>query len=125
MSIDKAVALAQLTRAREFVITAGPEGRFRFKARRPTQAALTVEAASNAGNVVIGIDRIRDGVIGWEGVLESDILPGGASDPMPFDVDVYRAWIVDRPDLWDAMSKQISAKIAEHSKQFEEAPGNS
>lgn len=77
-------------------------GGFAFVVQRPTQAEVYA-----AGDRRIDISFVARHVVGWEGVKESDLIPGGDPEPVAFDQDVFAAWLADRADLWPALTEGV------------------
>lgn len=113
---------AQLLKARESVCECGP--RIKFTVTRPTEMALVRMRSGPDGSVEINLKSIKDCVTGWEGVRESDIIPNGASDEVPFDKDLYRHWIEDKPDYWQPLIAHIGKVVDEYEKHLESIKGN-
>lgn len=118
--MDPAVILAQLLRGREIKIESG---RFKFTFVRPDEMEL-IRMSTRDGVARIDLALLQEKCVGWEGVLESDILVDGASDPVAFNKVLYAAWIADRSDLWEDLGNQLAAKIESHRKRIEALKGN-
>lgn len=118
--MDPQIVLGQLLKARQHVITVG---RMKFTIIRPSELEL-IRWRNSLGGVDIGLEMLQSKVCGWEGVLESDILPGGASDPMPFDYALWQQWIADRRDLWTPLAKAFKEATDAHEKLIEGLQGN-
>lgn len=100
--------LQKLLKAREMRLVLGAHT---FLVRRPT--ALEHEERLRKGNVARGILSF---VVGWEGVTEGDLVPGGDPHPLPFDAEACAEWLSDRPDLFEPIARAIvdgfAARIA-------------
>lgn len=57
----------------------------------------------------------------WEGVKESDIVPDGSDEKVPFDVDLCTEWLLDRPDLWDSIITGVLSAYETHREEAEAA----
>jgi hypothetical protein len=121
MPLEARQLVGQLTKAREKTV---PAGRHKFSIRRPTE--LDLLKRRDGDNVVVSIEMVRDYVVGWEGVRESDIVGAGGSDEIvPFSSELCRAWLEDRADLWPALLGEMQKLIVEHDKALQDASKNS
>ena len=107
----KKLDLARFQKSRESDVKAGG---YTFVIRRPSQLDVA-RVGAEGGNV--GLDFACRYVVGWPGLLESDLLPGGDPEPVEFDSDLFVAWIADKPDLW----QPIIAGVIESFRRHEEA----
>lgn len=113
---------AGLIKARESVCEVG---RFKFHVRRPTQMQQLLRRDRHKDNdLAVANESIREDVFGWEGVLESDIKRGESSDPVKFDVDLYRDWISDEPDVAIKIWEHLAEQIAQANTKKDAAKGN-
>jgi hypothetical protein len=120
--MDAALISAQLLKARDSVVEVG---RFKFTVRRPSEAELMRRRhRANGSDLLTNLASVQEDVVGWDGVLESDILDGGASEAVPFNRVVYAMWIEDRADLWEALAKHIEKVVDEHQRKIEALRGN-
>jgi hypothetical protein len=83
-------------------------GGFKFRVRRPTD----VEVMDLRGNVSVA--ALVRYVVGWDGVRELDLLPGGDPHPLVFDAAVAAEWLADRPDLLTPLSAAIMDAYRAH-----------
>jgi len=114
---------ARLLKARESICSVGE--RMKFIVRRPTQLEHAQRRhRCNGDDLLVAYDTIQNCVTGWEGVLESDIEPQGASDAVPFDLQLFRAWIADRPDLWRPIWEHVLEALDGYQKRLEVLQGN-
>ena len=109
----KKLDLARFQKGRESMIVAG---RYSFTVRRPTQLEV-VRLMADGGNV--SIETACRHVVGWGGVQESDLLPGGDPEPVEFDGDLFAAWIADQPDLWGVIVKGVVDAVRQHEEAVE------
>lgn len=109
----KQLDLAKFQRGRESVVEAAE---FKFTIRRPP--ALDI-ARAGAEGVAMSIEFATRYVVGWDGVKESDLLPGGDPEPVAFDGAVFKAWIADRPDLWQPIANGVIAAYQRHEEATE------
>jgi hypothetical protein len=99
--------LEKLKRAREFKVDAGG---YSFTLRRPTDVEwMEIASGQSTARAVLPF------VIGWDGVKELDLIPGGDPHPLAFDGEVCREWLADRidllPALLDAFVKSYEAHL--------------
>ncbi len=98
----------KMRRARERRVEVGGHT---FIYRRPTP----VEWRANIEK--LGVDRaIIAAVVGWEGVAELDLIPGGDGAPAVFDPDVAAEWLADRPDLLNAIAAHMIEQVKAHAE---------
>jgi len=119
--MDPNVILASLLKGRRKEVRVGE--RMIFTIVRPTEMDI-IRARNAVGEVEIGLKMLQDKVVGWDKVLESDILPGGANDPVAFDSILYAQWIADRPDLWPPLFAAFQEAIEARSKELGAVSGN-
>lgn len=97
----------KIRKAREFSCESGG---FRFTLRRPTD----VEMLELQGSGSVG--RLFPFIVGWEGVKELDLIPGGDPHPLPFDADACREWLSDRADI---LGPLVAAVLESYTKRVE------
>lgn len=105
----------KLRRAREQDVEAGG---FTFTIRRPTFEQFV---ALRGAREVAAYARY---VVGWKGVRELDLVPGGGPELAPFDADACSEWLADRPDLAAPLMEAIVAAAAAHLNRLESAEKN-
>lgn len=105
----------KIRKAREIRV---PVGGYTFTVRRPTD----VEIIELRGT--IPITRLLPYIIGWEGVTEGDIIPGGDPHPLAFDAEACAEWLSDRPDLLGPLVEAIMDAYRQHVQRLEEAAKN-
>lgn len=93
-------------------------GGYTFTVRRPTD--IEAMALRNAG----GIADLLPFVVGWEGVKEIDLVPGGNAVPVAFDPVVAAEWLADRPDLLQPLVEAIMESYRAHVAALEGAAKN-
>ena len=105
----------KIRRARERNVEVGG---YTFTVRRPTDIeAMALRGAS-------GIADLLPYVVGWQGVNEIDLIPGGSPVPTPFAADVAAEWLADRPDLLQPLVEAIMAAYRDHVATMEDAAKN-
>ncbi len=110
--------LVRLKRGREFKVTIG---KFVFIVRRPTDADFQ-DLARRGG---LFVDIATNAVVGWEGITENDMIGGGGSDAVAFDVRVWREWCADRAVFWEPIALPVVEAYEQHKKELEDAAKNS
>lgn len=110
--MEASALLKKLIAARE---SWAESGRFKFKLRRPSEMALI--RMRRGEQVEIGLDAIRACVVDWAGVLESDVITSGGSEPVAFDAALYGEWIADRPEHWPPISEALYTSIQAHAAE--------
>lgn len=105
----------KLRKAREKQVEVGG---FTFTVRRPTD----VEAIRLRQGVELS--DLLGFVVGWHGVRELDLIPGGDPHPLPFDAEVAREWLADRPDLLNPLIDAVIDTYRAHVKALEDAAKN-
>lgn len=113
----KQIALDRFRKARQSRVSAG---KFTFIVQRPTMLDV-VKAGS--GESQVSIEFAARFVVGWEGVDEADLIPGGDPEPVEFDPALFAAWIAERSDLWLQIAEGVAAAYRDHEEQ-KEARGN-
>lgn len=88
------------------------DGRF-LTLRRPFPA----EVAGGQLAELRPADLVARFLVGWRGVRESDLIPGGDPEEIEFDPELARLWIQDRPDLW-ALAKDIADAYRRHEEDL-------
>ena len=63
-------------------------------------------------------------VVGWDGVNEIDIIPGGDPHPAPFSPDLLTEWLSDRLDLYGPLAEAVLATYTDHKASQQAAVGN-
>jgi len=120
-ALDPTIIASQMVRARESVCPIGK--RFKFSVRRPTEMDL-VRMRGPGGEVEVNLQCLQTCVFGWSGVLESDLVEGGAGDEYPFNPVIWMQFIADRADLWEPLAKHIRDQVEGHAKRLEQLGKN-
>ena len=113
----KEISPARFNEARRSWIEAG---KFRLQIQRPTMLDIV---KAGQGEAALTIEFAARFVVGWEGVNELDLIPGGDPEPAAFDPAIFALWVADRPDLWGAISAGIAEAYRKHEERTE-ARGN-
>ena len=88
-----------------------------FTCRRPTDLEMVDWAR-------LGLERgeiLRRFVVGWRGVKESDLIPGGTSELIEFNNDLFMEWVADRPNTWAPIIETITSSYKQHQIELEQA----
>jgi len=104
----------KVRKARETQVEAGGFG---FTVRRPTD----MEIVDIRGESLKQGDILQRYVLGWSGVTELDIIPGGDGVAVAFETALFMEWIADRPDLWAPLTNAILALYGQHQQRLEAA----
>lgn len=113
--MDLAQLKAAAAAAREFTVAlAGADGGLpKSMALRLITAheaeQLALGGASALSNVQLLRATLEHSVIGWQGVLASDVVPGQPDEPLPFSAEALRLLLDERPD-WERLA--LSALLA-------------
>ena len=105
--------LRKIRKAREF--SREIDG-WNLKLRRPTDAEATLFKGEEISHIEIG----KKFVIGWEDVTEEKLVPGGSSDPVEFDPDLWAEVLVDQPQIWDKLTSAILESFLLYRKAKED-----
>ena len=92
-------------------------GALKFTVRRPTDMEISDMQRSKVQQSEI----LRRYVVGWAGITELDIIPGGTGVAVDFDTDLFMEWVADRPKLWAPLTEAITSLYVEHAKLLEDA----
>lgn len=112
---------ARLLASRESIAEVGG---YRFRIRRPTEMQIAV-LADERHRMELSLAMVIPAIVGWEGVLERDIIPGESDQPAPFSAELARMWIEDRPDLFAGLQEALMRSITDYRKRQDDALKNS
>lgn len=104
----KTLSLDKFQKSRESIVSTGG---FDFTIRRPTE----LDIARSAG-VSLSLDFVTNFVVGWGKVCESDLIPGGDPEPVEFNSALFKAWVSDRPDLWEPIAEGVMTAYRSHKE---------
>ena len=102
----------KIRKARESVVEAGG---YKFTIRRPTDVDML------EFNRIKTPDGLNKFVVGWDGVKEIDLFPGGEGHPAPFDSDACAEWLSDRSDLMIPVVNAIVDAYQAHKTKLGDA----
>lgn len=105
----------KIRKAREQVVEAGG---FKFTIRRPSDVEMMELGRSGP------VSRLFPYIVGWDGVKEIDVIPGGSPTVLPFDADVCKEWLSDRPDLLTPVMEQITQSYRDHVTALQDSKKN-
>ena len=95
-----------------------PVGGFLFTIRRPTDLDMMEFSKTRQA-----IDLLQF-VVGWSGVKELDLIPGGDGHPAPFDAEACAEWLADRSDLFVPLVNAVTDAYQKHKAALEAAEKN-
>lgn len=107
------VTLDSMRKAREVRI---PAGAYTFIAQRPTDYDVI---KAQAEGVRTDLDWVSGYITGWEGVSESDLVPGGNPEPADFDQEVFCLWIKDKRGLWGELTSGFVKAYTDYQEAAE------
>lgn len=90
-------------------------GGYTFTVRRPYVAEVV-------GGQLAGqrpADLVARFTVGWAGVKESDLMPGGDPEDTEFSPALFAAWIQDQPALWAPLSEAIVESYTRYEQELE------
>lgn len=113
--------LEQLRSARAFsveVVPGAPAKRVRFL--RPTAAQMPRFRAG------VTHELLAEHALGWEGITEADVLPGGigGDSSAAFDADLLQELLEDRPEWFRAAAAGMVDQINAWLKRQDDAAKN-
>lgn len=109
--------LERLRKSRETGVTVG---KYKLTITRPTDVDAASMKYDNEREALEGVSRF---VIGWEGVTELDIVPGGTADPVQFEKTLFYEWLKDQPDLWGPLIEAVMTAYTNH-RERQDKQGN-
>lgn len=105
----------KIRKARESRVEVGGYG---FQIRRPTALEMIEINGKPRGRAYLGF------VVGWDGVTQLDVMPGGDPHPLEFDAGVCAEWLTDRLDLLAPLIQAIDDACAAHEARLEDSKKN-
>lgn len=99
-----------------------PVGGWNFIIMRPTYDDM---ADMHSAGSITSREVVRRFVIGWEGVKELDVVPGGTGEPAEFSAGAFSAWVADQPELWSPLSTAILESFTNYISARDAAAKNS
>jgi hypothetical protein len=102
-----------MRKARQSIIEIGG---VKLTITRPTDLDALEMQYSSTRAAIEGISKF---VIDWKGVNEIDLVPGGTSEPVPFDPEIFSEWIKDKPELWESLITEVRNSYQAYRKNLE------
>jgi hypothetical protein len=90
---------------------------FTFIVRRPTLR----ERDELRTKVTHQCDILEMFVLGWEGVKNIDLVPGGDGAPAEFSKELFAEWIQDQEELWTPLVDAIVAEFNAYQERLKAA----
>lgn len=112
--------IAKMRRARE--VQAEALGH-RFTLRVPTDGEMQDFSESLAGARLTFRRIVARFTVGWN-FVELDLVPGGISQPVEFDGDLFSEWLGDHLEAVEPLFRQLSEAMARRKGTLEDAEKN-
>lgn len=109
--------IARIKKSRETEVKVD---KFTFIIRRPTDVEAVALSRESTGPA----DVAQKFVVGWKGITEDDVVGGGGSEPVAFDVDLWREWCADNPAFWAPIAEAALKAYEAHAKDQETSAKN-
>jgi hypothetical protein len=125
--MDSRALLAALKRKREKTVDLGDGKKVFFLRPAESEMASLLSGEGETRTWAIGVDHVRKCVTGWDGFTEVDILGAGvgASDPVPFDADLWAELCGDDIAWVRQVADAILKSVVDHLQAEEAAAKNS
>ena len=108
-----------MRKARESTFEVGP---VRLTVRRPTDLDALGMRYTSTKDALLGVSEF---IVGWSGMTELDLFPGGTGKEVPFDREIFVEWIKDNPDHWSTVIDKVRSAYTIHSEKTKEITKNS
>lgn len=112
--------LERLRAAREEWVKVGT---FELLFRRPTRFQMA-QWAGGDGHTLDARVPLRESVIGWRGVTEIMVVPGGEGRALDFDLEACLEWLEDNPALLQQACQGLNDLIERHFAREQDAEKN-
>lgn len=100
----------------------------RLQIIRPAESQFgeIIRRVKGKAEISIELPHVCKFVTGWEGFTEADFLGEtvGASDPLPFDPELWAEVVADRGDLIKLVSAALIESVVKHFEKKAEAEKN-
>ena len=96
------------------------EQRFEVDGLKLTIRRPTDYEAATLGDATF-FDIASKFVVGWDGVKECDIAPGGGAEPAKFSQDLWVEVLADRPAIWGPVAVAVIDAYKKHRSDIEDA----
>lgn len=103
--------------ARRHQVTVGAHT---FTVQRPTDLEMMELAKEGA----LDTRKLLRFLVGWDGVNEIDMIPGGSPTPVPFDLGTAIEWLGDRIDLMTPIVEAVIKAFEAHQAKQAAAEKN-
>lgn len=104
--------IQQLRDARKFSVEVGHITFLCFCPTFSRVSAIITNAILKKAEDLSDAEIASISVIGWEGVTDADIRPGGdAGTLIPFDAKLFQELIFDRGDWWTPISMKVAESV--------------
>ena len=90
---------------------------FTLTIRRPTDLELHDLKSTSASSLIHAF------VVGWHGVNEVDLIPGGSPILVDFDADVLVEWAANKKIRWQSITNEIWRVYADYKASVGENLG--
>jgi hypothetical protein len=87
-------------------------GGFKFRLRRPTGLHIATDAGDPQS-------MLRKSIVGWT-IPECEVVPGGSGEPAAWELDAAMEWLEDRPELYNALIRELNAMIDDFVAKLKE-----
>lgn len=114
------MAKTLLDRIRASRQTVVKHGAWAFTVSRPTDMDMLDLQGGKLGQREL-LSRF---VIGWAGITELDVIPGGTGQPAEFSHELFSEWVADRPCLWEPLVTAIVDAYKKHEQEVSSASKN-
>jgi len=116
MQLDPQIlARSMLRRRQKAVVAAG----IKWLVQRPTAYDLLKLRESTKDQTEQGMEFILRNVVGWEGVKESDILPGESDTSVDFSEIIAKVYLEDHPEAWGILNDAIWDLVNAHGAKVD------
>lgn len=96
-----------------------------FEIQRPTEYDLAEHRARGVKDKILNmVALVKAHVVGWRGIPEAELVPGGGADTPAFSAELFAAFIEDRPKLWAPLAQAIWNAVLERERELEQLRGN-
>lgn len=89
--------------------------------RRPTDMDALELSYHSTREAVLGVCQF---VVGWSGVKELDLIPGGTGENVPFDAELFVEWIQDKPECWEPLIKAVRDSYQSYRQKVQDSLKN-
>jgi len=116
MSPEQLIAAAKAGRAEWFEIAEGKRVRVSRPSEYETRQLFIRDDGGKVSSIQADLPEVKKHVTDWEGFTEADFTAAGASDPVPFNAELWAIWIEDRREALYAVANKIIGLILAHEE---------